>query len=184
MSGQDRTLLVDASVWITLSAVNSCGLLRNLDGRVKIPVAVANEIETDPGVSELTTARGDWVKTAEPIVETRNLLHERAEYVEKAASHLGVDETDAYAGDVALLALALREPDSVVVTDDRPLRKTCKALSVSVSGSIGVLVRSVETGELPADEARERLYAMDEIGARLSASLVKRAEKLIDDASD
>jgi len=184
MSGQDRTLLVDASVWITLSAVNSCELLRNVKGRVKIPVAVANEIETDPGISELNNAREDWVKTAEPILKTRNLLDERAEYVQKAASHLGVDETDAYAGDVALLALALRESDSVVVTDDRPLRKTCKALSIPVSGSIGVLVRSVETEELSADEAKERLYAIDQAGARLSASLVKRAEKLIDDATD
>jgi predicted nucleic acid-binding protein len=85
---------------------------------------------------------------------------------------------------VALLALALREPDSVVVTDDRPLRKACKAVLVSVSGSIGVLVRSVETGELSADEATKRLYAIDETSARLSASLVKRAEKLIDDAGD
>lgn len=71
MSGQDRTLLADASIWITLSAVNSCGLLRNLNNRVKIPPAVANEIETDRGSFELNNARGRWLKTAESVVMTK-----------------------------------------------------------------------------------------------------------------
>ena len=90
-----------------------------------------------------------------------------------------------------MLALALLRDDPernldspVVVTDDKPLREACKALSIPVSGSIGVLVRAVERGDVEAGEAKDTLYAMDEVGARLSASLVKRAEKLIDDAND
>jgi len=184
MSEGERTLLVDASVWISLSEVGACDLIRNINTHVKIPVAVAKEIETDPGATKLRNASGNWVKKAEPILKTGNLLDERADYVETAAAHLGVDETDTHAGDVALLALALREPNPVVITDDKPLRQACKSLSIPVSGSIGILVRSVELGELSPEEAKSKLYAMDEVGARLSASLVKRAEKLIDDASD
>lgn len=72
---------------------------------------------------------------------------------------------------------------SVVVTDDRPLRETCKALSIPVSGPTGVLVRAVERGDLTPDDAKDALLAMDEVGARLSASLLRRAERLIDDAA-
>lgn len=80
--------------------------------------------------------------------------------------------------------MALRNDRPVVITDDKPLRQTCKALSILISGSIGVLIRAVERGECTAEDAKQTLYAMDEVGARLSASLVKRAEQLIDDAAD
>jgi len=87
-------------------------------------------------------------------------------------------------GDVALLTGARLADECIVITDDKPLRKACKSISIPVSGTIGVLVRAVETGDIDPDAAKETLYAMDEVGARLSASLVKRAERLIDDASD
>lgn len=86
-------------------------------------------------------------------------------------------------GDIALLADALTVPDSVVVTDDDPLRKTCKAPSIPIAGTTGVLVRAVERGELDEQRAKDVLYAMDEVGARSSVSLVDRAERLIEEAA-
>jgi len=176
----ERTLLVDASVWISLSAVDAVELLRSLDGRVVVPVAVVAEIETDPAATALETALETWLEPAEPVLETPKLQDD----VQTAASHLGVDDPDRFAGDVALLALALRTETPVVVTDDKPLRQTCKTLAIPVSGSIGVLVRAVERDVIDAEDAIDRLYAMDEVGARFSATLIKRAERLIDAASD
>ena len=111
-----------------------------------------------------------------------------------AATHLGTDPaatvdtidgqqvlTD---GDVALLSLARSMENVVVLSDDKPLRNACKSHSISVSGTIAVLVRAVERGQYTREKATKKLYAMDEVGTRLSASLVKRAEQLIDDASD
>jgi len=88
-------------------------------------------------------------------------------------------------GDVALLAYALAFDDRddrgpVVVTDDKPLRVTCEALSVPLSGSVGVLVRAVERGDIEQKEAKQKLYAMDEVGAGSSASSVRKAERMID----
>lgn len=120
--------------------------------------------------------------------------------VEDAANHLGreVSSDDSsgednpwIGGDIGLLALGLQPAEgeseparAVVVTDGKPLRKTCKTLSIPVSGSIGVLVRGVERGEFEPAIATEKLYAMDEVGARLSASLVRKAERLIDEAAE
>lgn len=183
MKDSDRTLLVDASVWITLSETNSIDFLRELDGRVVIPASVFEEIKTNPAMADLESASGDWV-LSEPILKNRTVFDEIDEHVEMAASQLGAEDESEFTGDVGLLSMALRNDRPVVVTDDKPLRQTCKALSIPVSGSIGVLIRAVERGECTAEDAKQKLYAMDEVGARLSASLVRKAERLIDDASD
>lgn len=106
---------------------------------------------------------------------------------ERAGEHLdrtGFAGSDPnWTGDVALLGGALERSERAVVTDDDPLREACKALSIPVSGSIGVPIRAIERGESSADEATEALLAMDEVGARLSARLLRRAERSIADAA-
>jgi predicted nucleic acid-binding protein len=176
MSGNDggeRTLLVDTSVFITLSGIDSVALLTGLAGDLAVPGAVAEEITDEPATSALARVRAEGDVT---------VVH-ASDRIDDAASYLGVTDPSGTSGDVALLSVALTRESPVVVTDDRPLRKTCKALSIPVSGSIGVLIRAVERGDIGAQAATEKLYAMDEVGARLSASLVRKAERLIEDAA-
>lgn len=167
-----RTVLVDASVFITLAAVGSVDLLDGLEGEVVVPDRVANELTDDRSRAALANARE---RGSVRVVPAEDRL-------DNARSYLGAADGDT--GDVGLLAHALgAEEEVVAVADDRPLRKACKALSIPVSGSIGVLVRAVERGAISGEEATETLYAMDEVGARLSASLIRRAERLIEDAA-
>jgi predicted nucleic acid-binding protein len=171
IDGNDRMLVVDANVFITLAAVDAVDLLDGLDGRVVIPERVADELVDDRSQAAFAAVRE---RDGCRVVRGKDRLDD-------ARTHLGDPGGDA--GGVGVLALALDADGRVVaVTDDKPLRKVCKALSIPVSGSIGVLVRAVERGTLDGDEAIQTLYAMDEVGARLSASLVRRAERLIDDA--
>jgi predicted nucleic acid-binding protein len=171
----ERTLLVDASVFITLSRIDSVELLACFRGDVVMPNAVTAEITSTPADECLNNGiQNGW------IVEDTQYP---AEELSQARNHLGRSGQQ-IDGDVALLTIALGEDNPILVTDDKPLRQTCKSLSIPVSGSIGVLIRAVECDAIEPDEAKSKLYAMDEVGARLSASLVKRAEKLIDDASD
>jgi len=188
-SSKGRTLLVDASVFITLTKVDSIDALLTEAGEIVVPKPVENEITSEPAATALASALENekletWDVAFGPL--------------DTAANHLGKElsdeELDGYGhtaieGDVGLLALALQRNDPdfemvspIVVTDDKPLRQTCKALSIPVSGSIGVLIRAVERGEIEPAEAKGKLYAMDEVGARLSASLIRRAERLIDEA--
>lgn len=188
--GGKRMVLVDASVFITLAEVDLIDALLALDGQIVVPTPVENEITGHPASSALSSAEdGGSLQTVDVMMG-----------LEDAADHLGRDlsrdDVEGYAhrrveGDIALLALASQrtghEPagsSTVVVTDDKPLRKTCKTLSIPVSGSIGVIVQGVERGDLEPATATEKLYAMDEVGARLSASLVRKAERLIDEAAE
>lgn len=175
MTASDRTVLVDASVLITLADTGSVDLLAGLDGSIVVPDLVRQEITSDPAAKTLSDAIADGCVTCPQSVPDTA--------VEEAASHLGRSDEE-LRGDAALLAHALVAGDSVVITDDKPLRQTCKALSIPVSGSIGVPVRAVERGDIDPADATDTLYAMDEVGARFSASLVRKAERLIDDASD
>jgi predicted nucleic acid-binding protein len=164
-----RKVLVDASVFITLAEIDATHLLDKLDGDVVVPEQVADEIEDEPARSQLEDAEEDWLTVESADDET----------VEWASKRLGRNEPR---GGTALLALASDVDGAVVVTDDEPLRNACKAVGVPLSGSLGVVVASVEKGTLEADEAKRLLVSMDEVGARLSARLLRKAESLIDEA--
>jgi predicted nucleic acid-binding protein len=97
---------------------------------------------------------------------------------------LGSPDPEPTSGDIALLASALESSPVVVVTDDKPVRRACRALGVPLSGSIGVVIAAVERGDMERNEAKDTLVAMDEIGARLSARLLRRAERLVDAAAE
>ena len=181
--GDERTVLVDASVFITLAEIEAADLLGALRGRVAVPDAVADEISDDPAASRLD--RG--IESGEiKVVPTEQRLEERerGSALETAATHLEESNAVGPNGDVALLALGLTMDDLVVVTDDKPLRNTCKALGVPISGSIGVMVVAVERDAIDSGAAKRLLAAMDEVGARLSARLFRKAERLIDDVDD
>lgn len=171
-----RSVLVDASAFITLAEIGGAELLDGIEGDAVMPAAVRDEIVDGPAVGVLERADDSgWLGVVEgPATEN----------VAVAAGQLGRDESaDPITGDIALLAHALESDDLVVVTDDKPLRKACKALGVPISGSIGVVIAAVERGDLEHDEAKDALVAMDEVGARLSARLLRKAERLIDDTA-
>jgi len=164
-------LIVDASVFITLAEVDSLELLDGLEGDVVVPELVADEIQDDPARTALEEARGDWISVEKADEEA----------IEKGTKKLGRGGGEPR-GDAAVLGLSFEYGEPVVVTDDKPLRNACKTLGISLSGSVGVVVASVEEGNLDADEAKDLLVSMDEVGARLSARLLQKAERLIDEA--
>ncbi|WP_367176410.1 DUF3368 domain-containing protein [Haloarcula rubripromontorii] len=193
MTWNGRVVLLDASVIITLAETGSIDLLDSVRGGLVVPRAVKFEISKEPAKSALDTCIDEG-----NIVQTNILAwageEDQDKLVSDSATRLGNDpgsviDTESKVpmivnGDVALLTGAQLADECVVITDDKPLRQACKSISIPVSGTIGVLVRAVETRDIEPDAAKETLYAMDEVGARLSASLVKRAERLIDDAAD
>lgn len=182
-----RRLLVDASVFITVAEIDHIDLLASFEGTPTVSSGVADEVQTEPAASALEDAADEgWLHSGSSETETApDRTDEWTKSARKAASHLGMEEPgENWHGDVALLARALEADEVVVVTDDKSLRKTCKALGIPVSGSLGVVIAAVERGDLAPEEAKEALVAMDEVGARLSARLLRRAERLIDQASE
>lgn len=179
MSRAEWTVFVDADVFITLAEIGAVDVLRTLPGSLWMPIPVDQEIVRRPASSVLeTVVTGDagWLQIAAPPPD---------QYVQYAALHLGRDvDRVTYNGDILLLAHALAAPNALVVTDDKPLRKCCRTLSIPVAGTLAVLVAAVERGALDSTAAKAHLLAVDEVGPRLSASVLRNAERMIDDASE
>lgn len=175
--GDDRRFLLDASAFITLAGIEAVDLLDGLAGTCGIPDPVAREITDDPATTALQAAvRAGRIERTSPPSEAA---------IETVRLHLGAPGSgEPPRGDVALLAAAVEVEEAVVITDDKPLRKACKALGIPLSGSIGIVIAAVERGELDPDTAKDTLVAMDEVGARVSARLLRRAERLIDAAAE
>lgn len=179
-----KRFYVDTSVIITLIGVGQAVQLGSLPGEVFVPDAVLSELLVDKDLSRI----GELSEKNILELGSREDVHDEQEgdqVFRRAAEHLGRDvvSESEISGDVALLSLGLADDSGVVVTDDKPLRKACKALGIPISGSIGVVIAAVEQGELDPDEAKDTVVAMDEVGARLSASLLRKAERLIDEAT-
>jgi len=184
-----RRMLVDASAFITLAEIGKVELLRDIGELVRMPDAVVEEIQGGVAAAILDEVCNGWIGTYN-VDSNAEMRNEIADARREAGFHLGIEDVEEEGeGDLTILTLAIFHGLTageriVVVTDDKPLRKTCKALGVPISGSIGVLIAAVERGDLEPDEAKDALVAMDEVGARLSARLLRKAERLIDEAAE
>lgn len=161
---------VDATTLIALGTIGELELLAELDGPLVVHPAVRREVTTEPASTNLERfldAPGVRAETPpdDRLPEARTLLGEQTEN-----------------GDVQILAtvLARTATDSPigVVSDDRRVRTTARGLGATVTGTVGVVVRAVETG-LSTESALDVLDRVDSHGLHLTGSLRKRAEALI-----
>jgi predicted nucleic acid-binding protein len=110
-------------------------LLRLRYGAITIPVAVAAELRegTLRGVDLPAIDALEWVQVRQPV--GRLLL--------PIVADLG-------AGEREVLALGTETPDSVVILDDALARRYARMLNLTLTGTLGVLLKAKEAGLLPA----------------------------------
>jgi predicted nucleic acid-binding protein len=110
-------------------------LLRLRYGAITIPPAVSAELRegTLRGVDLPAFEALDWMKIRQPA--GRLLL--------PIVADLG-------AGEREVLALGTETPDSVVILDDALARQYARVLNLTLTGTLGVLLKAKEVGLLPA----------------------------------
>ncbi len=110
-------------------------LLRKLYGRVMVPEAVIAELRVgrEQGEDAPDLAGLDWIEVRPVRVPQLIALI-----------------TDFGPGEAEVLALALENPGSLVVLDDRLARAVAKGRGLTVTGTAGVLLRAKREGALPA----------------------------------
>jgi predicted nucleic acid-binding protein len=74
-------------------------------------------------------------------------------------------QSDLHAGEASAIALALENPDSLVVLDDKKARRYAANLGLAITGTMGIVVSAAESGILK--DAGEALGKLREIGFRL-----------------
>jgi predicted nucleic acid-binding protein len=168
-------IYVDATTLIALGAVGELELLAAFDGTPVVCSTVRAEVTTEPAATNVARLCGrDDIVTATAIDEDRET---------QAREILGETETN---GDVHLIAAVLSHTDAgeavAVVSDDRRVRTVADGLGAQVTGTIGVVVRTVEEG-MKAEKAKRLLKRLDEHGLHMTATLHRTAEELVEAAS-
>ena len=144
-----ETIISDATCFIILSKIGELDLLRATYGSVVTTSTVAIEYG-DP--------LPDWVTVRDPIALSQ----------QDSIGILG-------RGEASAISLALEIAGSVVILDDLQARRIAEKLGLSVTGTLGVLVRAKLDNVIPS--IRPLLAKMRRTNFRLSLKIEAEALK-------
>ena len=152
-----ESIICDTSVWLYLGRVGQIDLLRQLYPTVYTTETVCWELDNG------RLSRADtpdprlfyWIRIVQPEPQELNDL---------PANRLGP-------GVRSVLAYAHRHQLLVVGLDDRQARNMAQRLGLSVTGTLGVLLRAKEAGLIPT--IRPLLRSIQDEGFHVSEELLK-----------
>ena len=132
-------------------------MLRQLYGNITIPEAVFDEVTAKPDTACLQIKENlDWI-----CVEKIKDVEDRKMY--KAKLH---------AGEVDVMILAQGNPPAdLVIIDDNAAKKTAKYLGLTVTGTLGVLLKAKGLGIIPS--ARDAINKLQANGFYIDSKIVK-----------
>ncbi len=126
-----RKVIVNTTPLIALAGIGQLDLLRQLYSEITIPRAVYHEIISEPARSLVSAA--EWVK-----VEKINGTIQKSAF----SSRL-------HAGEIEVIMLAQEAGADLLIMDDNAAKKTAKYLGLTVTGTMGVLLRAKKEGLIP-----------------------------------
>ena len=139
-------------------------LLQRLYLRIVVPEAVVNELRTGQERGEDAPNISDhaWIEVR-PI---------RVPGLIRLITDLG-------AGEAEVLALALEEPGSLIILDDRLAREVAKLQNVCITGTAGVLLKAKQEGHISA--VTPLLNKLTQLGFRLSHAMQAAISQLAEE---
>lgn len=157
MPDTPRLVVSNTTPIITLSLVGQLSLLERLYGKVLIPTAVQTEIlagGSRHGVQELQQAE---------FIQPISLKDPRR------ADLL----SDLDRGEAEAITLAIEQNADLLIMDERLGRRHATRLGLTLTGSIGILLKAKQSGYLTA--IKPLLVQLEKGGIHLSSALVKQA---------
>ena len=155
MPDRSQIVIVNTTPLIALASINKLTLLQSLYGAVLVPPAVQAEVlaggARNIGVTELQEA--DWIKLT-PLQDPR-----RADLL-----------SDLDRGEAEVLALAQELNANLVIIDERLARRHAKRLGLTLTGTLGILLKAKQNRLLPAIEPL--IEILQQNGIRLGAAVV------------
>ena len=136
-------------------------LLRKLYRRIVVPKAVVDELKAG-------RVQGEEV----PYIIDYDWIEVRSVHVPKLIRLI----TDLGAGEAQVLALALEEPNSLVILDDYLAREVAGLQNLRVTGTAGVILKAKQEGHIPA--VAPLLDKLSQLDFRLSDAVKARILKL------
>ena len=155
MPGANEPIAVNTGPLIALAACDALDLLRHLHHPVIVPTAVVDEFRRGQ-------SGGSALADVPPWVDVRTLTSPVPAIL---VTHLDIGEASA-------IALALEAHVGLVAVDERRGRLIARDLGLTVTGSLGLLLRAKRLGFIGA--VAPHLTAMRKNGIWLGETLVRR----------
>lgn len=153
--------VLNASPLIVLARIGQAELVTKLAEEVVVPRAVATEIRAGPAEDP-----------ARHYLETGHLP-----IVDVPAPPANLLAWDLGRGETAVLAYALANPGCVAIVDDKIARKCARSFSISLKGTLGVILLARQQGVVPS--ATDLLRQLRRIGFRLDDQLIEEALRTV-----
>ena len=137
-----KVIISDTSCLIILNKIGELDLLRQLYNTVTI---------TQDILLEYGEQLPDWIEVQQANDQYRQQLLE-----------MQIDK-----GEASAIALALETADNIVILDDWKARKLAERLGISVTGTLGVIIKAKNNGLIPSikpylDKIRETNFWISE----------------------
>lgn len=130
-----RKVIVNSTPIISLCKIGRIDILKAMYSEIIIPEAVYTEV----------TKKDDVVKTTlesnKSWISVKTISNEIDKRMYKARLH---------DGEVEVMILAQEENADLVVIDDLPARKTAQYLGLTLTGTLGILIKAKENGIIDA----------------------------------
>jgi predicted nucleic acid-binding protein len=154
MSSTPNTIISDTSCLIILTNIGELDLLEKVYGEIITTQEVADEFGNSLPL---------WIKIQSP---TNLIIQQTLE--------LQLDK-----GESSAIALALEIPNSTLILDDNKARKAAIKLGLTITGTLGVIIKSKLTGTIP--KIQPILIKLQNTDFRLSNELLNEALKQADE---
>ena len=145
-----KTIISDTSCFIILSKIQELDLLKKVYGQI---------ITTSDIVEEFGEKLPEWIIIENVSDKSRQRILE-----------LQIDR-----GESSAIALALEIPNSTLILDDFKARKIAQQLGISVTGTIGVIIKAKLNEIIPS--IKPYLEKIKETNFRISAEIELQALK-------
>lgn len=149
-------IICNATPLIAFARIGQLSLMNKVVGQVVIPEAVAEEIANYEGTLQgrINLSQESWVQV------------ESLQSGEQMQLLLPILDR----GEAEVIALALEKRAKLVLIDELTGRKVAESLQLKVTGSVGLLIRAKELGEITA--VKPLLEAMHEAGMYFSQRFI------------
>ena len=127
-----RRVIVNSTPLIALSNIGQLEILKDLYEEITIPFAVYKE------VTEKNDTASKNIQNSLSWIHVEN-IHSPENY--------GLYKAKLHAGEIEVMILAQETPEAdLLIIDDNAARKTAKFLGLTVTGTIGVIIKAHKSG--------------------------------------
>ncbi len=159
----------DTTPIISLLKISRLDLLKKLYGSVLIPRAVFSELTSNNAYQ----SEADIISQSD-FIQCCDVCNTQALTILQAVTTLDLGESEA-------IILAQERQADVLLMDEAKGRKVAQQLNIPLSGALGVLIDSFDSGLLVKSEVSECLNILQQAGRRISGHLINKVRDYINE---